>query len=602
VKGVAQAIDALAGIAILAIFLIGGFSIHEGEEWRDYQYTISAEDLGYSLERSGVIEDYVESSDYGDIQSVISTVSGRTIESSLVESSVPTKLDVGMHVHNDEVEKIQFAQMNWSTEECMSGPKDHPIPGYSNNDDPVVVKTLNNSGNLVNRTGVELILDQIDREENRFGTELNYNALWVKKDGHCNFKGPFFSGENFYWGNRSNSKYGGVYQFYMTNTTSTGNNWRGKLEVHKAAYVENITDELEDKSIGFKNYADVNTFHLSDSLSKFDILIFRNKTKSVDTIEQNLTVRNRLNEYLAEGNILFQANLDKNSINDYHKTLEELAGFRWYEKEFNDHTSAKCGLNADNIGLESGCKYNVSFPDSRAGLKMKSIFEEDLSGKKSNISLPVNNTVYSENNGPLSAKKPVYLENYNYKGDEEDITKNLDDAGYDYPGSNLIDSGDACNEHSGQVELFPSKNDNDTKFSIIGENSNGNCDDYFVGIEGKNDRLYTQGEKVNIRSRSFEINILDKEDLELKTYRIPNIGLIRFNYMNKAYPKVGLTGYQSNPSNYTKSDYKLLASVLYYLSLPHESEGPSSPERVTETTGSIGSNFRPYRIRIGWDW
>jgi hypothetical protein len=603
VKGVAQVIDALAGIAILAIFVLGGFSVVDGQQWGDYQNSIAAEDLGYTLERSGLTEDYVNSSDFGDVKSIVETASGGTVEPSLEELNMPKRVEVGMHVHQDEIERINFSQVDYP-DECMDNPTDSVISGYDETGKPPLVSTENNSNNLMNVTGVEVYLGQIERQDTRFASELNYNALWVERQSQCDFKGPYLIGENFYWGNRSDSKPGGIYQFYDSNSTSSGINWNGTLEVHEAEYVENITDELESEVAGFETYTDVNTFRISDDVSIFDVLVFRNRSRSIELIEDSSSVRDDLEAYLEEGgNIFLQANLNPTTFNDYDRTLQDLAGYQWFDHEYDHDLVRRCDLNSDN-GLETGCNYNITFSDSRAGLKMKPIFEKDLSGNNTHISLPVNNSVYSMNSGPLTGRKGVYLQNFYYEGFSSGIEAELSDVSSGYPGESL--HSDGCDVHSSQVELFPTKSgDNrDREFSIIEvEDSSGSCSEkYVVGVENKDSRLYSQRETVTINGVKFRVNIIDSSDLELRTNRIPNIGLFKFNYMDRDYPKIGLSGYYSYPENYTEDDYKILASAIYYLSLPHKSSNTASPQTVTETIGSIESDYRPYRIEIGWDW
>jgi hypothetical protein len=602
VKGIAQVIDALAGIAIIVIFVLGSMTVIDGQQWDNYQNTISAQDLGYTLERSGLIKNYVGSSDFGDIKSIVEAASEDTIEASLAEINMPKKTDIGLHIHKEEIERLNYSRPDFS-DACLDNPGDEIIP---ESDEPVVSTNLS-SGNLMDRTGVQVYLGQLEREESRFGSDITYNALWVENESSCDFHGPYFLGDNFYWGDKGDSKPGGTYHFYKTNTTSTDIRRPGTLEVHEADYIRNISDQLEKDVAGFSTYTDFDTFKFSDNFDGLDVLIFRNASKSIKDIEDNPPIIEKLKDYLDnQGNILFQANLDGSAIqNKYSETLQNLAGLKWFDREFEGYPSASCDLNSQSKGFKSDCRYEVSFPENRPGLRIGSIFENDLSGSDSDISLPVNHSIYSDGNGPISANKPVYLKNYHYSGYRGQISKdNLDTVTSGYPGETLHGSTGSCKVHSGQLDFFPSQNDKDREIAIIPiVDSSGTCGDrYIAGIEGKTSKLYSDGEKVILKGVEFEVNIIDSEQIIFESQRIPNISPIKFNRLNSSYPKIGLTGYKSRPENYTKADYKLLASSIYYLSLPHASKEISNSDETTETVGSIGSNYRPYRIKIGWNW
>lgn len=601
VKGVAQVIDALAGIAILAIFILGGFSLVEGQNWDNYQNSIAANDLGYSLQRSGLIKDFAKTSDFGDLKSVVDSATGDTLDVSLDEYNLPKKVEIGMHVHQDEIEKLEFSQVDYP-DECQSTPTDSIIPGYDESNKPPVVSTEDNSGNLMDRTGIEVYLGQVDRVRSDFGSQLNYNALWIENESQCSFEGPFYPGENFYWGNKTDSNPGGIYQFYMTNTTSQGSNWKGTLEVHEAEYVENISRRLDENIAGSTTYTDLNTFRLTDDFSNKDLLIFRNKSKSIDNISSSQSTRQDLSSYLNKsGNILFQANLNKDLVqNDYNKVFKDLAGFKWFNQDYEKTSSANCNLVSD-FNLESNCEYEISFSDNRAGYKTGSIFNDDLSGSRSRITLPINNSVHSKKGGPFNKMKAVYLENYHYKSYKDGVTGSFSSTSSSYPGDSLIDPTTCSDPHTGSMDLFPSETDSDRRVAIIPFGSS--CNKYVVGIEDKESRLYADGDKVDINGVTFEIDIVDSQEIIFKSDRISNVGLAKFNYMDSKYPETGLTGYKSDPNNLTDSDYKALATVIYYLSLPQREFQRSNPEETTETIGSINSGgYRPYKIRLRWDW
>ncbi len=100
----AYAIEAMLATILVLIFLFGAIEVSEsGQDWSDFKTEVASNDLSYTLEMSGRLENFAKRGETGSIQTAVNIISDRNLEVSGSVSNLPTaSIDIAYATPEDK--------------------------------------------------------------------------------------------------------------------------------------------------------------------------------------------------------------------------------------------------------------------------------------------------------------------------------------------------------------------------------------------------------------------------------------------------------------------------------------------------------------------
>lgn len=575
VKGLGYAIESMMAIIIILGFALGAVQVSSpDQDWSDYQRHIAAQDITYSMQSSGKLENFVERGEMGSFQDSAATISEREMEVSGAVSNLPLyELSVGYFTIPENRFDENIVEAGETCDE------DDLSELYESVDEGEIYRT---DGGLEDEYETRLYLANTNPTGLEFDTS-GYDTLWVDNGTECQFAdedGPFHLNDIFYWGDDENSSPGDHFDFKDADIDSE------EALFYNATQAQSIKTTLREglNEINTDVSLDVVDFNEIESESH-QILIFPER-ESLDIIDSN---QNAIESHMVEGSMLFLMNPEEGDMNS--DILSSL-NFEWVDVSYEDNsydgglTEARFSQERDSINLETFYRAQ----DSE---------EVDLD----DLQLRPPGNVISNSSSRIEPGRTLYSSSQIYDFSEWSFTED----NMNYEGSHSDDPGDCDDVHSGTAD-FEGVDNVDFINAAVGSN----CDNYalvfdFDGDGDYDSSVYLNGERVKQNNIEYAIDLYGCGiEGECATFHAVGQGNVELFPNTRTFDwvsgesRVGMLGYQDR---YNETQRKLISSTIHWLTEgDHTFEGREDPSEVdTSAKGSVYNQvYMPYKIDLRW--
>jgi hypothetical protein len=564
-KGAGYSIEVVLAAVILFTFAYGAVQVPEQKDWSGFQHEIAAQDLGFTLKKTGDLRNSLENSNPEALSSAVRSISSRNLEVSGTVENLPLgELSVGFHTMPGEIHQ-NFTEPVQPGDKCYGD-----LTEIEANSEYEILKT-NASQYMEDKHGVRLYFADTDaRVPGGYNGEEDYDAVWVDNGTRCVFspsEGPYLTGEIFLWGNKTDSDPETHYEFKQFNES------RNSFTVYKADRAADFQNALSRPVNGIDTDTEVSTFNFSSSsLENLNLIVFQ-ENETLDRIE---TYEDEFMTSLSNSSVLFLMNL---SESDLQKDFMQDIGFSWMNV---DYTSSSPG-------------YDASFSDYTVSEEIETYFQ-GLGGSVQDVSLnPGGNVISGQGPSFTSRDDVLYARNLAY-----DVSS-LD--GTEVPGTE-VDIGGTCDSTRSEFD-FP---DGDRDVRILDLADSGSCDNV-MGVEiregvgiGDWRGPYLEGERVTVDGYSYIPEIEDEHSAVFEFAGSRRVELVNHRRVleNATGGRVARAAYEED---YSTSDIRMISSVIYWLRGDQIQFRNRQQDSSVSTTlvGSIDNDvYLPYKLNLRW--
>ncbi|QKQ98465.1 hypothetical protein GKQ38_02980 [Candidatus Nanohaloarchaea archaeon] len=342
-KGAGYAIELMVSIFILLAFAAGSFDIPDNQNWSNFQQEVAAQDISYTLKKTGHITHFMKNAEIGSLKTAITTISGRNMHVSGTVSNLPIlETSVGYNV----LPKRQYPNQGLQGITDCSGDltelEEEVQPG-------VPLRQTDPAASRQSRHNVVLYVGDTDpRVSGGFNSETDYDTVWVDNKTQCQFtnsEGPYYIDNFFLWGNMTDDNPDTYYDIKEIDSSS--------VSLFKADQPVKMKKMLSREVNGINTRTSVSTFDLGRAnLSKYEILVFRDEA-ALSSIQAN---RQKVEDFMKTGSVLLLMNLDKSTTNS-NDFIQDL-GLEWVGMS-QGSKSTTCPHTGDVIidSSNSGCTF-----------------------------------------------------------------------------------------------------------------------------------------------------------------------------------------------------------------------------------------------------
>ncbi|WEL23244.1 hypothetical protein [Candidatus Nanohalovita haloferacivicina] len=342
-KGAGYAIELMVSIFVLLAFAAGSFNIPENQDWSSYQEEIAAQDLSYSLKRTGHTTHFLKNSETGSLKTAIQTISARDMQVSGTVSNLPI-LETVVGYHTLPKRRYPNQELQNTITDC-SGDLDE-LESEVESGVPILQTDPGNSREGLH--DVTLYVGDTDpKVSGGFNGNTDYDTVWVDNGTECQFtsdQGPFYLEDFFLWGNTTEDTPDTYYDIKSINSN--------EIQLYKADQPVEMQKMLSNRVNGIKTQTSVDTLALNNAnLSNYDILVFREE-ESLDDIQNS---RTKIEDFMNRGSVLLLMNLQETDTN--HPFVEDV-GLEWTSLSQGDKTTS-CPHTGDVVidGSNSPCTF-----------------------------------------------------------------------------------------------------------------------------------------------------------------------------------------------------------------------------------------------------
>ncbi len=581
-KGVGHIIEAMIAIITLFIFALGNTAPAPAQDWSNFQIETTANDLGQTLKITGDMQSFMKRDDTASLQYAAKELSSDQLSVAGTIENLPIKEStIGFNTSSN----VPGSQ-NFDLEEVEPGDQCSGDLEEIETDETILRTVQENSGKYGERI---YVADTDPDVTGGFDTTLDYDSLWIDNRSTCQFsdsEGPYYLDEMFKWTGSTNRSF---------DIKKLGQN---QMTLHRADIAADLKKILDNDVNGIKTAQKLDTTKLNTDLSIYDVLVF--SRESEDYLNM---YRNKLKEYLQNGgHIVLLMDIDRSELNSGF--LDD-SGLKWA-----DMTKEK------NVN-------SAVFTGSRNSEKIETYFN-GVNGKTSDISIGTGGKVVSSNSQTVfdqrqllkssdkiydtdewnatnwnmqpanPANHPGHPESACYSGNPEAFTKGTFEFPlHQQPGTvsyNVINT-----EMGSSPSVCASE---DARALSIDFDRDGNYGDEREGP-------YLNGETLVVENKSYRAFYPDTESLEDGDVAI-------FDFMGDG--RAELVNYRSSLEDqngqivrldyqdYSKTDYKLISSLIYWLEGDNKQFGPelSSSIGTKVVGGTSGTTYIPYKASLRW--
>lgn len=574
-KGLGYAIESMMAIVIILGFALGAVQVSSpDQDWSDYQRHIAAQDITYSMQSSGKLENFIERGEMGSFQDTATTISERDMEVSGAVSNLPLyELSVGYFT----IPENRFDDEN-IVEAGETCDDDDLSELYESVDDGEVYRT---DGGLEDEYETRLYLANTNPTGLEFDT-TGYDTLWVDNGTECQFAdedGPFHLNDIFYWGDDENNSPGDHFDFKNADAGS------GDAVFYNATQAKNIKTTLKEGVNEINTEVSLNVVDFNEIESESHQILIFSERESLDIIDSN---RDTVESHMVDGSMLLLMNPEQG---DMTTDIISSLNFEWIDASYEDNnydggsTDAIFSQERDSINLET--LYRAQDSD-----------EADLN----DLQLRPPGKIVSNSSSRIESGRTLYSPSQIYDFSEWSFTED----NMNYEGSHTDDPGDCDDVYSGTANLEGSDVD------FINAAVGSSCDNYalvfdFEGDGNYDSEVHLNGERVKQNNIEYAIDLyscgnegecatfyaIGQDNVEL----FPNTRT--FDWVS-GEARVGMLGYQDS---YNEEQTKLISSVIHWLTEgDHTFEGLEDPSEVdTSAKGSVYNEvYMPYKINLRW--
>ncbi len=586
-KGIGYALEAMVATITILIFSLGAMQVAgPSQDWSDYQREVAAQDLTYSLQASGHLENFVQRGETGSMQTALKTISDRDMEVTGLVSNVPVyETDIGFYTKEDDRITQTLTDDLGQCEGSIGELEDF-------SEDPV----LRTDGEYEEESEYNVTLYFGNTNPTHKDTPSGYDTLWVDNGTQrCQFAeedGPFYTNEMFFWGDWESEADTDFFDFKEVEDDEEATFYRATQPRNITNMIDRGVNEIRaDISMDMVDFEEIES-------EDYDFLVFREREVLSD-IENN---REILENHVVNGPALFMMNLEEDDLDDY--SFMEDTNFEWMDAGYED------GYDGEAT--------NVAFSGHSESSQIETYFE-GLGGTTSEVSMKPPGKLVSNAEGTLEpSRHTVYTPGESYDiSDMEVVVEDMDEVEEDdvngEPESECYGEDYAITEYEG-VDFPDYGQVNVINVRLGSDSESCNLDERGVKIDttqsGEYDSdLILNGEEIELGGRNYIMNTQEIDDCDGRHECIEflsgaesfiEIAPYRETFSDFRGQKIMFTGYKEE---YQEHDLKLLGAMIYWLRGDQYSfQGDEDPEGVSTTAyGSVEEEvYLPYSINLRW--
>jgi len=342
-KGAGYSIELMISLFVLLAFAASSFDIPGNQQWGQYQNDVAAQDISYTLKKTGHVTHFLKNTEIGSLQTATRSLSARDLEVSGTISNLPIlDTSVGYSVLPDNQYMNQGLRGVTSCAGDLDEIEQEVQPG-------VPIRETDPGGSRQSEHEVVLYVGDTDpRISEGFNGQTDYDTVWVDNKTECQFtseEGPFYLDEFFLWGNTTDENPDTYYD-----VKSIGSN---ELELFKADQPAAMKKTLSQRMNGIDTRTSVSTFDLGNAdLSNYDIAVLR-RQQVLNEIQSN---RQKVEDFMERGSVLMLMNLDESTTNN-NNFVQDI-GLEWVGMSQGSYTTT-CPHTGDVVidSSNSGCYF-----------------------------------------------------------------------------------------------------------------------------------------------------------------------------------------------------------------------------------------------------
>lgn len=588
-KGVGYMIEGIVAAVTIFIFAFGQSPAETAQDWSTFQDQIAANDLSYTLKKTGDLNAILKRQHTGSLETAVSSMTEGELETSGTIDNLPL---------NDA--SIGFTSTNYSN---LQERHTDPIRDVQSGDrcSGDLEEIEQQSGTSIKRTedpgdhdGVVLYFADTDPQvSGGFTDEVDYDTLYVDNETRCQFsasEGPIYIDEFFKW----NTSTSGEYEYYDLKNIDGGNN---QFTYYNATLPLNIKRRMNQPINGIRTTQGIDTFNLATTdIETYDLIIIR-REEAIDYINSNPDEEQKVKDFMRNKPVLVLANLSKpNTENGFIADT----GLEWINLTYSSEPS------------------NYQFSDSSVSRKVETYFEGS-DGDTLSLDLPPGGKLSSSNSESLTQEDPLlYARDGDYIIDPWNATNNSmeqvdpdniegkpESACYtDEPSSNLTE---------GTFSFSDNNSDSDVEYDVINAKMGKTEDDCgavrALSIDLDDDGVYTEdgegplfsGERIILESKAYRVEATSNDSAEFIFSGNSNPEIINYRSSFEDFhgDQLARIGYRED---YSENSLKLISSTVYWLLGDTTEFGEGDPSSVSTTVlGSINQNvYMPYKVSLRW--
>lgn len=587
-KGIGYMIEGIIAAVTIFIFAFGQMPAEPSQDWSSFQNQITANDLGYTLKKTGDMTVFLKNKNTGSMQTAVSSMTEEQLEISGTIDNLPlndasigfTSTNLGS-VEERHIETVSDVQ---SGDRCYGDLEEiEPQSGTS-------IKKTEDPGE---HSGVVLYFADTDSQiSGGTNSEIDYDTVYVDNQTRCQFsesEGPYYKDEIIRW----NTSTSGEYEYYDVKDIDGSQN---QFTYYNASLPVELKQSMSRSVNGINNTQTVDTFNLStDGLDTYEMIVIK-REEAIESINSNPDQETKIKEFMEEKPVFVIANLSKPNVeNDF---IEDV-GLEWMDLSYSS--------NVDEY----------EFSESPESSKLETYFY-GFGGDITNLDLPPGGKISSSNSNSLTQDNPLlYAKQGKYETDPWNATNNsMEPANPSeiegVPESACYSLGDSSLTNG--TFSFPEEDSNtDAEYDVINAQMGSSTSECGVvrslSIDLNKNNIFSEedegplfsGERIIIENKRYSIDATESESAQFIFTGNDNPEIINYRSSFESFSgdQLARAAYQND---YSEDNMRILSSTAYWLLGDTTEFGPEDTSSVSTTVlGSMNENvYMPYKVSLRW--
>jgi hypothetical protein len=602
-KGAGYIIEVMTAVLIMFGFIIGNAPADPATDWSSFQKEVSAEDITYTLEKTGDTNSFIREGEKGSLVTAADTLSRDRLALSGTVENVPISTQVaGFHTREIDRENASLnTENNLDDNRC-----------YQDDD----LEELESEYDILRteepKAGAYLYITDTDPQISG-GTngEEDYDTIWVDNGTRCQFsssEGPYYIDEFFYWGDGPGGDYWDSNEIYGDE----------KIEVFNATQVVRLQSEIESRVNGIDTGVVVDSMAAErEDLSSYDILVFReSQTLTNGVLDER---PGKIQKFMSDGSVLLMMDLEKDDFYNGDTPADNFltnTGLKWVDLPYRNSYRENPD---DSIG--------GSYGDNSIAEQVETYFK-GTEGDIGKLNLTPGGNITSSNSENFKTSEPILsTDRGSYQVTEWNVTNSsmepVDPSNVDgYPSTACVEEGKTDgNLTMGTFEFENYQTDDTVEYEVIntklGEdkdfcqkndvralNINFNRNDNF-GDPGEGP--YLNGESMTVKNKRYTVYFPGDLAIEYGNRSMfiytgkSNIENINYRTSFEGFPGQKLARIEYK-EKYNQNEKRMISALIHWLSDDTTQFGEDGDSRIsTESIGGVKEEtFMPYRISMRW--
>lgn len=582
-------IEGFVAALTVFIFAFGQTPADPSQDWATFQNQLTANDLSYTLEKTGDLNTILKKQHTGSLETAVSSMTEEQLEISGTIDNLPlndatigftsTNYNGLQERHTDSIRDVQ------SGDQCSGDLEE--IEQQSGTS----IKRTEDPGN---HDGVVLYFADTDPQvSGGTNSDVDYDTLYVDNQTRCQFsasEGPIYIDEFFQW----NTSAPGDYEHYDFKSIDGGSN---QFTYYNATLPLNLRNRMNQPINGIETTQNVDTFNLATTdINTYDLVVIR-REEAIEYLNANPDEEQKIKDFLGDKPVLIIANLSKSTTEN---GFISDTGLKWIDLSYSSQPD------------------NYQFSYSSISRKVETYFQGS-NGDILTLDLPPGGKVSSSNRDALTQEEPLL-----YARDGDYVTNPWNATNYSMeqvdpdiingkPESACYNSGPSSALTQGTFSFPDNNSDSDVDYDVINVQmgkTSSDCDVVrALSIDLDDDGVYTEdgegpffaGEKIVIESKTYTVDAgaSDSAEFVFTGNSNPEIVNYRSSFKDFQGDQLARVAYMDS---YPDNSMKLVSSTVYWLLGDTTEFGQEEDSSISTTVlGSINQNtYMPYKVSLRW--